>query len=162
MVTAECARGRLMTPGSAYTKLFMFLTMPRRRECAKSVSEVNSDLTMWWSWLLASESGAGSVMPMLALACTTCRRTVEMATVRWSRVFRSVVSACPMRMATSSTIPQYLLRAAMRGIYFSVFFVSLLSQPRSLHNPTSTRMKVHSFLFTLLWSGSGVAGTPLT
>ena len=37
-VAAECARWRLTAPGSASTKRFLFLIMPKRRDCAKSVS----------------------------------------------------------------------------------------------------------------------------
>jgi len=43
-VAAECARVRLMSPGSASTKRFMFLIIPQRRDsAAKSVSASRSD-----------------------------------------------------------------------------------------------------------------------
>ena len=45
-VAAECARVRLIAPGNAFTKRFMFLIMPKRRDCAKSVSASNNDLQM--------------------------------------------------------------------------------------------------------------------
>jgi len=46
-VAAECARLRLMALGSASTKRFMVLLMPKRRDCAKSVSASNNDLNRW-------------------------------------------------------------------------------------------------------------------
>ena len=40
-VAAECARLHLTVPGSASTKHFLFLIMPKRRDCVKSVSASN-------------------------------------------------------------------------------------------------------------------------
>ncbi len=41
-VAAECARLRLITaPGIASTKRFLFLVMPKRRDCVKSVSRIS-------------------------------------------------------------------------------------------------------------------------
>ena len=45
-VAAECAPLRLMAPGSASTKRFLFLIIPKRRDRAKSVSASNNDLCM--------------------------------------------------------------------------------------------------------------------
>ena len=45
-VAAECVRLRLMAPGTASTKRFLLLMISRRRDCAKSVSASNNDLTM--------------------------------------------------------------------------------------------------------------------
>ena len=45
-VAAECAWLRLMARGSASTKRFLFLRMPKRRDCAKSASACNNDLNM--------------------------------------------------------------------------------------------------------------------
>ena len=93
------------------------------------------------------------MIPLQDLACSTCGRTVERAAVKCSRVLCSVSPACSMGMATNSTLPRYFLSAAMRRDHFSVFSVSLLLQPRSLQNLiTSTRMRVHCFLLTLLCS----------
>jgi len=119
--------------------------MPKRRDWAKSVSESNNDLNKEQSWLLALWSVAGLEAPMLARDLSTVGRTVEKASVRWSRVLVSVVPAWPMGKAMNSTRPQYLLRAAMRGEYFSVFLSNLMSQPRSLQKPISTRIRVHCF-----------------
>ena len=47
------------------------------------------------------------------------------------------------------------------GEYFSVFLSNLMSQPRSLQKPISTRMRVHCILLTEVGSGEGVFGTPL-
>ena len=41
---AECARLRLMALGSDYTKRFMFLILPKRRECTRLVSASSNDL----------------------------------------------------------------------------------------------------------------------
>ena len=54
-------------------------------------------------------------VPLLALAWSALGRTVWKAAVKWSRVLVSAVPACPMVMATNSTLPQYFLRAAMMG-----------------------------------------------
>jgi hypothetical protein len=102
---------------------------------------------------VALESVVGPRMPLLALASSTCGQTVEWAVVRCSRVLCNVVLACPMEMATNSTLPPYFLRAAMRGRYVSVFSVSLVSRPRYLQNHTSTRVRVHDWLLTMDWSG---------
>ena len=45
-VAAKCARLRLLALGSASTQRFMFLIMPKRRDCAKSVSASIIDLNM--------------------------------------------------------------------------------------------------------------------
>ncbi len=95
--------------------------MPGRRDCAKLVSASNIDLNKRWSCLLASESAVGCGVPLMALAWSTCGRTVEKTAVRWSRVLVSMVPAYPMGMATDSTLPQCFLRAATREEYFSVF-----------------------------------------
>ena len=147
-----------MAPCNASTNRDQFLVVPKRRECAKHVSEANSDFNRWFSWLLALESVSGSLTPLLALACSPWGRTMESAAVRCSRVLCSVVLACPKEMATSSTLPRYFLRAAIRNEYISVFSVSLVSYLRSLHNSTSTRTSVHRILLTLFRSGSRVDG----
>ncbi len=81
--------------------------------------------------------------------------------MRWSSVLVSVVPAWAMGTAANSTLPQYFLRAAMRGENFSVFSSNLMSQPRSLQNPISMMMRVHCFLLKEVGSGEGVFGTPL-
>jgi len=45
-VAAECARLRLMALGITSTKCFIFLMIPKRRDCAKSVSASSNDLNM--------------------------------------------------------------------------------------------------------------------
>jgi len=75
---------------------------------------------------------AGLEAPLLARDLSTVGWTVEKAAVRWSRVLVSVVPAWPMGKTINSTRPQYLLRAAMRGEYFSVILSNLTAQPRSL------------------------------
>ncbi len=45
-VTAECARVRPTVLGSASTKRFLFLIMPKRRDCAKLASASTIDLNM--------------------------------------------------------------------------------------------------------------------
>ncbi len=55
----------------------------------------------------------------------------------------------------------YLLRAANRGEYFSVFFSSFVSQPMSLQKPISTMMRVHCFLSKEVGSGEVASGIPL-
>ena len=45
-VAAECVRLRLMVHGSASTKRFMFLIMPKRQDCAKLVSASSNDFNM--------------------------------------------------------------------------------------------------------------------
>ena len=40
----ECALMLLLFPGSVSIRRFLFLIMPRRRDCAKSVRESNNDL----------------------------------------------------------------------------------------------------------------------
>jgi hypothetical protein len=64
---------------------------------------------------------AGLDMPLLARDLSKDGRTVEKAAVRWPRVLVSVVLAWPIGKAIISILPQYLLRAAIRGEYFSVF-----------------------------------------
>ncbi len=61
---------------------------------------------------------------MLVLDLPVIGRTVEKAVVSWSRVMVSMVPVWPIGKAMSSTLPQYLLRAANRGAYFKVFFSS--------------------------------------
>ena len=56
---------------------------------------------------------------------------------------------------------QYLLRASMRGEYFSVFLWNLTSQPRSLQKLISTMTRVHYFLSKEVGSGEGASRTPL-
>jgi len=73
----------------------------------------------------------GCDVPLLAIAWSTLRRTVEKAAVRWSRVLVSVVPACLMKMATDFTLPHYYLKAATRDEYFSDFSACFLSHPRS-------------------------------
>ena len=89
--------------------------IPRRRDCAKSVIESRSDLNMMKSWAFALWSVAGLEMLLLARELSTEGQTVEKAAVRWSRVLVSVVPAWLIGKATNSTLPQYFLRAAMRG-----------------------------------------------
>jgi len=103
----------------------------------------------------------GCDVPLLVLLWSTFARTVENATVSWSRVLVSVEPACPMEIATNSTRPQYCLSDATRGEYFLVFSVFFRSYPRSRKNPISMRMRVHVLLSKLVWSGSGVSGTHL-
>ncbi len=133
--------------------------MPKRRDWAKPVSESNSDLNRVYSWLLAFWSVAVSVSPLLVLDLTVVGRTVEKAVVRWSRVLVRVVPAWSIGSAMSSTLPQYLRRAAIRGEYFVIFSSNLSSQPRSLQKPISTMMRVH-YLSKEVGSGEGVSGTP--
>ena len=76
---------------------------------------------------LALRSMAGLDMPLLARDLSTDGRTVEKTEVRWFRVLVSVVPGWPIGKAINSTLPQYLLRAAIRGEYFSVFFSILVS-----------------------------------
>ena len=66
-VAAECARLHLMVSDSASTKRFLFLIMPKRRECAKEVKASKNDLNMWYSWLLTLESVMGCGVSVLAL-----------------------------------------------------------------------------------------------
>jgi hypothetical protein len=89
--------------------------MPRRRDCAKSVVEPSSDLNRVKSWAFALLFVAGLEVPLRAREFSTDGRTVEKAAVRWFRVLFSVVTAWPIGKATNSTLPQYLLRAMMRG-----------------------------------------------
>ena len=105
--------------------------MPRRRDCAKSVIESKSDLNRVKSWAFTLWSVAGLEMLLLAHDLSTEGRTVAKATVRWSRVLVSVVTAWPIGKAKNFTRPQYFLRAAMRAEYLSVFSSNLMSQPRS-------------------------------
>ena len=110
---------------------------------------------------MALWSVAGLAAPLLARDPSTVGRTVEKAAVSWSRVMVSVVPAWPMEKAMNFTRPEYILRAAKRGEYFSVFFSSLMSQPRFLQKPISTMMRVHCFLSKEAGSGEGASGTPL-
>ncbi len=153
--------GRLSPMGRVSTRRFLFLMMPRRRDCAKSVIESRSDLNRMKSWTFALWSVAGLRIPLLARDRSAQGLTMENAAVRWSSVLVSVVPAWPMGTATNSTLPQYFLRVAMRGEYFSVFSSSLMSQPRSLQNPISMMMIVHYFLLKEVGSGEGVFGNPL-
>ncbi len=73
----------------------------------------------------------------------------------------SVVPAWPIGKAKNSILPQYFLRAAIRGEYFSVFSSNLMSQTRSLQKPISTRMKLHCIVLKEVGSGEGMFGTPL-
>jgi hypothetical protein len=95
--------------------------MPRRRGCAKSVIDSTNDSNQVKSWAFALWSVAGLEMPLLVRDLSTDGRTVEKAAVRWSRVLVNVLPALPIGMVMNSTLPQYFLRAAMRGEYFSVF-----------------------------------------
>ncbi len=153
--------GRLFPLGRVSTRRFLFLMMRRRRDCAKSVIESIRDLNRMKSWAFELWSVAGLKMPLLARDRSTEGLTVEKAGMRWFSVFMSVVPAWPMGTATNSTLPQYLLRAAMRGEYFWVFSSNLMSQPRSLHNPISMMMRVYCFLLKEVGSREGVSGTPL-
>ena len=76
-VVAECDRVRLMAPGGVSTKCFLFLIMPKRRDCAKSVNASSDDLNLRQSWLMALESVMDCDVPLLALVWTTLGRTVE-------------------------------------------------------------------------------------
>ena len=105
---------RLLSPlGRASTKGFLFLMMPRRRDCAKSVIESSSDLSRVKSGAFALWSVAVLEMPVLARELSTDGRTVEKVAVRWFMVLVSVVPAWPIGKATNSTLPQYFMRAAM-------------------------------------------------
>jgi hypothetical protein len=105
-------------------------------------------------------SVAGLKAPLLARNLSTVGQTVEKAAVRCSRVLVSVVPAWPMGKAMNSTLPQYFLRAAMRGEYFSVFLSILVSQPRSLQKPISMMMRVHCYFFKRGRVGRGSAWDP--
>ena len=135
--------------------------MPRRRDWDKSVIESSSDLNMVKSLAFAFWSVVGLDAPLLARDLSTDGRTGEKAAVRWSRVLVSGVPAWLIGKATNSTLPEYFLRAAMRGEYFSVFLSNLTSHQRSLQKPISTRMSVHCFLSKEVGPGEGVSGTPL-
>jgi hypothetical protein len=135
--------------------------MPRRRDWAKSIVESSNDLNMAKSWTLALWSVAGLDAPLLARDLSTVGRTVEKAAARWARVMVSVVPAWPIGKVINCILPQYLLRAAMRRGYFSVFLSDLMSQPRSMQKPISMMMRVHSFLSKEVGSEEGVSGTPL-
>ena len=74
--------GLLSLLGRASTKRFLFLIMPRRRDCAKSVIESRSDLNMVKSWALAFWYVSGLEMPLLARDLSTDGRTAEKAAVR--------------------------------------------------------------------------------
>ena len=88
---------RLLSPlGRAPTKRFLFLMVPRRRECAKSVIESKSDLNMVKSWALTLWSVSGLEMPMLDRNFSTDGRTVEKAAVRWDSVLVIVLPAWPI------------------------------------------------------------------
>ena len=84
-------------------------------------------------------------MPLLARDLSTDDRTVKKAAVRLFMVLVSVVPAWRIGKAINSTLPQYSLRAAIRGEYFSVFLSNLVSQPRSLQMPILSRMRMHCF-----------------
>ncbi len=47
------------------------------------------------------------------------------------------------------------------GRVLSIFSACFLPHPRSRDNPISMRMRMRDFLSKLVWSGSGVLGTPL-
>jgi hypothetical protein len=89
--------------------------MPRRRDWAKSVIESNNDFSRVKSWVFELWSVAGLDAPLLARDLSIDGQTVEKAAVRWSRVLVSVVPAWPIGKAINSALPQYFLRAAMRG-----------------------------------------------
>ena len=125
------------------------------------MSESNNDSNMLYSWPLALWSVVGLAAPLLARNLSTVGRTVEKAAVSWCKVLMSGVPALPMGKAMDSTRPHYLPRAAKRREYFSVFFSNLMSQPRSMHKPISTMMRVHCFLSTKVVSGEASSGTPL-
>ena len=57
----------------------------------------------------------GCVVPLFALVWYTLEQTVENAAVRWSRVLVSIVSACPIWMATSFYLPRTLLEGRDEG-----------------------------------------------
>ena len=107
--------------GRASTKRFLFLMMPIRWDCAKSVRESSNDLKRAKSWVLTLWSVAGLVAPMLARLCSTVGRTTEKAAVRCSRVLVSVVPARPMGKAMNSTRSHNIRRAATRGSIFRSF-----------------------------------------
>ncbi len=75
--------------------------MPRRRDCAKSVTDSYNDLNRVKSCAFALWSVAGVEMPLLAHDLSTNGRTVEKAAVRWSRVLASVVPVWPIGKATN-------------------------------------------------------------
>ena len=91
-------------------------------------------MTLW--------SVAGLAAPLLSRDLSTFGWTVEKAAVSLSRALVSVVPWWPMGKAINSTCLQYLMRAAKRGEYFSVFFSNLMSQPKSLQKPVSTMTRV--------------------
>ena len=99
--------------------------------------------------------------PLLVLGLPVNGRTAEQAVVSWSRVLVRVVPAWPMGKAMSSTLPQYLRRAANRGAYFEVFSSRFSTHPESLQKPTSMMMRVHCFLSKADESGKGESGTHL-
>ena len=110
---------------------------------------------------MALWSVTGLAAPQLARDFSTFGRTVEKAAVTWSRDLVSAIPAWPIGKAMNSTRPQYLLRTAMRGEYFSVFFSILMSQPRSLQKAVSTMMRVNCFVTKEVRSGEGAFGVPL-
>ena len=112
------------------------------------------------SWMLALWSVAGSMMPLLSLACARCGRTAEKEAVGLLRVDVSIVPACPIGKAINSILPQYFLRASMRGEYLSVYFASLMSLPKSLQKPISIMATAHCFLVKEVGSEEEKSGTP--
>jgi len=79
---------------------------------------------------------------------------VEMSDAGSSRV----VPTWPMGMQTRLTSPQYRRRELTKGMYFSVFSLSFLWQPKSLLQPISKKIKKQSLRLKELMSGDGSAG----
>ena len=126
------------------------------------MSDSRSDLNYILSWVLALWFVAELAAPMWARVLSSFNWTMEKAAVCWSRVQVIVVPTWPMGRAINFTRPQYLLKAAKRrGEDFLFFFSNLMSQPRSLHTPISTMLRVHFFLSNEVGSGEGVSRTSL-
>ena len=58
-----------MIPGIAFTIRFIFLTIPKRWECAKSVSEANSDLYMRYVFVARGVGARAAVGDAPTSAC---------------------------------------------------------------------------------------------
>jgi len=110
---------------------------------------------------MALESMLGCDVPLMVPVWSILGQTVENAAVRWSRVFASIVPACPIGMATNSTLPQYCPRAATRGKYFSVLSVCFTVASEVPGKPNFYEVEGAFLLSKLVWPGSGVSGTHL-
>ncbi len=101
----------------------MFTMMPSSLVCASEQSLSRRVFAILLSWRRAVELVSGVLCPLHLRWVAMKGLTLARANAKSFAVSMRMVHAWLMGMPTSSTRPQYFLRAVSRGRYLSIFWV---------------------------------------